>query len=165
MVNNGTLEHTDCGKRITRDSLQAAMAPGSEGKWLHGEPAEPEKQPQPGWVINQFRSIGWRTIGPGGCLTVLDEDWEAYPTAYDHECDYTWKDLPDCTGFDYVPPPEQTPAEKLLREVGIEFDGVGDYLKSTGQSGVHDMIWGAMWTAGQLEAIAAHMREREGGAE
>lgn len=37
MVNSGTLEHTACGKRITRDSLQAAMAPESERKWLHGK--------------------------------------------------------------------------------------------------------------------------------
>lgn len=175
MVNNGILEHTGCGKRITRDSLQAAMAPESEEKWLHGEKSDGwikeadttlEKgqcvpQPQPGWVINEFRDIGWRTIGPGGYVIVLNEDYEEFRGAYD----LTWEDLPDCTGFDYVPPPEETPAEKLLRKAGVafepaEYDEEEETYRFIDQMGNYNMI-----TIQQAGAIAAHMREREGGAE
>ena len=148
-------------RQFTEDELQDMP---ELYRWFRKHDAEhhvvQEKQPQPGWVINEFRDIGWRTIGPGGYVIVLNEDYEEFRGAYD----LTWEDLPNCTGWDYKIPPEETPAERRLREVGLK-EHNGDYLKPTGKAGVTYSISWRHWTVKQVEAIAAHMREQIGGAE
>lgn len=180
MVNNGTLEHTACGKRITRDSLQAAMAPESEEKWLHGEKSDGwikeagttskkgqcVPQPQPGewweYSLKGLRGVAYccgRFLN--GRLLWQDHPNRGYIKLFRQSL---IRHLPDCTGFDYELPPEETPAERRLREVGLE-EHNGDYLKPTGKVGVTYSISWRHWTAKQVEAIAAHMREQIGGAE
>ena len=122
---------------------------------------EAVEQPQPGewwqWINGDRLSVMWCSGRTPDGMLVWHED-EGVFAPQDYWLGRPIRHLPDCTGFDYVPPPEETPAEKRLREVGVEFDDEGDYLTPSGQPGVKELIQPGPWTPDQLEAIAAHMR-------
>lgn len=127
-------------------------------------PAEPkERQPQPGewWDVKESaHPVFYIGKNVGGLDVWQTGDGREYLWC-DEAC-IAIRHLPDCTGFDYKIPPEETPAEKRLREVGITWDTDGDYWTSDG-CGL--LLVASNFTPDQLKAIVAHMQEQEGGAE
>lgn len=116
--------------------------------------AEPKKQPQLGeWWWEGGRVLFCAGQSSTGRTVWQREDGEVFvgqlPPA---------RHLSNCTGFDYVPPPEQTPAEKRLAAVGVDFDG-DSYCADSILFDADGM------TGEQVEAVGQHMREREGGAQ
>lgn len=115
-----------------------------------------ETQPQPG---------NWYMVNTMGPFYYIGPDLDGDPTfqkdarfTMGSYADPTLRHLPNCTGFDYEVPPEQTPAEKRLPEVGVTWcEGDRQYRNPH-----KDVLRLVDWKSDQLEAIAAHMREWEG---
>lgn len=126
--------------------------------------AEVEKQPQPGewWLLRNGhgRDFVARAVdlNAAGVMVWEESNGNLFPQHSDFARPI--RHLPYCTGFDYVPPPEQTLEEKRLEEVGISFNPTSGVYMTASHIRCADSM-----TPDQLEAIAAHMREQEGGAE
>ena len=143
------------------------------------QPAEPEKQPQSGewWeaVIDGETVILWLFEIPGSGLR-----WVDFSDAVDAvDCGHVEfvRHLPDCSGFDYEIPPEQSPAkwfrvtdderEGWCQSVGTHFNVVWDDGDCT--LSIVDLSYKGIRKADAPNEysgpIVAHKRERKGGAE
>lgn len=77
-------------------------------------PDAQEQDPQPGqWYQNQWQDIAWSVSLHDESVGYLDEDGNFYPLVGIGGCNLEWTHLPNCTGFDWEPEPEELTAEDV----------------------------------------------------